>query len=143
MHRVKTHKLERMARASAPGGRSRGREGEQALNITIIVNEAGSERGRGSRRGRRHVEQGGERPGRGSRRGHRYADHGGEWRGRGSRRVAHEGEWAGRESRRLEGRRVIGYLVETPDGRTRIIRKGEPGAGPGCGRRMRRREATL
>lgn len=97
--------------ADAPGGRRLGREGVNGMEIKIIINEAG--RGSVGRRPRhgRGMPMG--QRGEGWRGGHHQRDWGAD-RLRGPR---HEEATAG-------GGRVIGKLIETPDGRVRLVRRG-------------------
>lgn len=140
-HTIHERRSGRAARwgAEATVGRPGGREGEERMEIKIIINEAGT--GRGMRRF----------DGEGRRSRHVRAEAGG--RHEGHRRHRH-GSWgADRREERSEGRmhseresergRVVGKVIELPDGTIRVVRKGEPGAGPGfaCGMRRPRPEA--
>lgn len=114
-------RVDRAARrdAGASRGRPGGREGEESMEIKIIINEAGTSRG--MRQANEHGE-GGRRTRRGAWRGRRHAGH-----HPGER---HEG--MARRERPAERGRVIGQVVELPDGRVKIISREdmETGRGP-------------
>lgn len=103
----RTGRVDRVARwgGEPPIGRPGGREGEERMEIKIIINEAGA--GRGERR-----------MGPAGRRMHRGSWMGGERAGHGHGH--HGGEMPS------ERGRVIGKVVEMPDGRVKIIGRGGP-----------------
>lgn len=113
---VRAARLDAEATVSRPGGR----EGEERMEIKIIINEAGTGRGMRrmggeGRRSRRHAwldrEHQAHRP-----EGHRPEGHRPE--GRAGERAAEDG-------------RVIAKVIEMPDGRVKIVSRGEPGTGHG------------
>lgn len=119
------------------------------MEIKIIINESGRGsrrlgKGRGMRNWGEGREGGPRHMGEGRRRRHgRPADRVNEGHrrfegreGRGMREWGIGSESHDGGSRRMGEGRVIGFLVEQPDGRTRIVRKGETG-GRACGMRHR------
>ena len=133
MNRQQTCGKNRRGPNAQRGGNARinrpmGREGEQQMvQVTIIVNEGGTRRGRhgrGPRPGRMgqsewgHAERG---------HGRRHHGQGRPWRderGEGQRgehgRGPGRGEPSRHHGRRADGGRVVGRVIEMPDGSTRI-----------------------
>lgn len=106
--------------AMPSAGRPGGREGEERMEIKIIINEGNA--GRGPRHmpgeGRHRA-----RRGDGMERG-RFGRHG--YRARGGHRHEGPGRWAGHREpggESAERGRVIGKLIELPDGRVKVVRR--------------------